>query len=280
MLTESRQWIDGAAGPIPVAVWEARSPGGVALLVHGATYSGPTAFGFALGGEPSVASWLADHGITAVTFAIRGYGPSPAPVDGFSVTTDAAIEDLERVADWLRATRGVDRPHLLGWSWGGRIAGRWAAANPDRVDRLVLFAGALFTGPAPERPLTPYRQNDEASVLARLEPELTEPAIRDAFAAHVARHESRSPNGVFLDLARGSPSVEPSSLRRPTLLIYGAADRLYQPSAVADFFARLATDDKALVIVPGAGHFLQIQRPRRRFFTAVSDFLLAATPSD
>jgi alpha-beta hydrolase superfamily lysophospholipase len=280
VLTESRHWVDGAAGPIPVAVWEATRPVGVALLVHGATYSGPTAFGFALAGDHSLATWLAANGITAVTFAIRGYGQSPAPVDGFSVTTAAALDDLERVADWIQSARRVDRLHLLGWSWGGRIAGRWAAANPERVDRLVLFAGALLDGPPPEPPLAPYRHNDEASVLARLEPELTEPSLRKAFASHVARHEPRSPTGVFAELAGGSPPVEPTSIRRPTLLIYGAADRLYQPNPVAAFFAQLATDDKALVVLPGAGHFLQVQRPRQRFFAAVSNFFLAESTQD
>ena len=40
---------------------------------------------------------------------------------GLSVDTDAAIRDLVTVLDWVKA-QGYARPHLLGWSWGGRIA--------------------------------------------------------------------------------------------------------------------------------------------------------------
>ncbi|GIW06405.1 MAG: hypothetical protein KatS3mg060_1210 [Dehalococcoidia bacterium] len=277
--TRREHWVEGAAGPIPVVEWPAAGDE-VALLVHGATYSGPTAFGFALPGQHSLASWLAAHGITAITFAIRGYGQSPSPVDGLAVTTDAAIDDLDRVAAWLRESRGVMRPHLLGWSWGGRIAGRWAADHPDRVDRLVLFAGALLEAGLRDRPVLPFRENDEASVLARLEPVFTDAAVRAAFAAYVARFEPRSPNGVLLDLANGSPPVDPTKLVRPTLLVYGDADPLYQPARVATFFANLATPDKALVVLPGAGHFLHIQRPCRRFFALVTNFFQAESAGD
>jgi alpha-beta hydrolase superfamily lysophospholipase len=279
-MERSEHWVEGATGPIPVVEWRADRPTGVALLVHGATYSGPTAFGFALPGDYSLATWLAERGLTTVTFAIRGYGASPAAVDGFSVTTEAAIDDLDRVATWLREQRGVARTHLLGWSWGGRIAGRWVAEYPERVERLVLYAGALFGGGLRELPDQAFRKNDEASVVARLEAELTDPNLVRAFADYVARHEPRSPTGVFVDFARGSPPVDPLAIRRPTLLVYGAADRLYQPAAVADFFARLATDDKALVVVPGAGHFLHLQKPRRRFFSLVADFLAAGALLD
>ncbi|MFN8534789.1 MAG: alpha/beta fold hydrolase [Dehalococcoidia bacterium] len=268
--------ISGRSGAIAVFQREAPHPRGHVLLVHGATYSGPTAFDFALPGEDSLIRSLANRGLSVTTFAIRGYGESDPVDDGYSVTTAAAVEDLTTVADWL-AGRGVSKPLVLGWSWGSRISGRWAAANPERVSRLVLYAGALFAGGPPrERPAEGFRVNDEQSVLDRLEPEFTDPALAQALAHHVAQVEPRSPNGVHADLAPGaSPSVDPASLTMPTLLIYGAADRLYHAETVASFFAALATDDKALVVIPAAGHFLHLQRPKQRFFETVASFLLA-----
>lgn len=54
--------------------------------------------------------------------------------------------------------RGIRRAHLLGHSIGGRIAWTFAAAHPERVDRLVLLAPDGFASPgfaygqAPEVP--------------------------------------------------------------------------------------------------------------------------------
>jgi hypothetical protein len=43
-----------------------------------------------------------------------------------------------------------------------------------------------------------------------------------------------------------------------------------------DFFERLATDDKALVIVPGGGDYAHLQNPRRACQGAIVEFLQAA----
>ena len=41
---------------------------------------------------------------------------------------------------------------------------------------------------------------------------------------------------------------------------------------MADFFARLNTQDKELIVMPDSGHFLFIQKSRVRFFKAVAEF--------
>ena len=273
-------YIPGTVGRLLIASFEVPNPRAVVLLVHGATYSGPTAYGFALPGEHSLMSWFASQGVSSYTFAIRGYGESDAPEDGFTVSTEAAMEDLTTVSDWLAAEKGITRCHVLGWSWGSRTSGRWAARFSDRVDRLVLFAGALYAGGPPrEVPTEGFKTNTAESVAARLETAFTDPELVKELGAHVEQNEPRSPTGVFADLATDRTAVDPAAITRPTLLIYGSADGIYQPQKVADFFIKLPTADKALIVIPDAGHFLHMQYPKQRFFDVVTDFLLAETPS-
>ena len=50
----------------------------------------------------------------------------------------AAVRDVDAVL----AARGVDRPLLVGWSYGAVVAAHWASQNPDRTVGAVLVDGA------------------------------------------------------------------------------------------------------------------------------------------
>jgi proline-specific peptidase len=63
----------------------------------------------------------------------RGCGHSLVD-DPATMRIDVLVEDLER----LREAMGLSRPHLLGHSFGGHHALRYAAAHRDRVRSLVL----------------------------------------------------------------------------------------------------------------------------------------------
>jgi proline iminopeptidase len=64
----------------------------------------------------------------------RGTGGSDRPADPRAYTTADYVADL----DELREHLGLERMLLLGHSHGGVVAAAYAAAHPDRVDRLVL----------------------------------------------------------------------------------------------------------------------------------------------
>lgn len=270
----TERFIQGEAGTI--AVWEKHPahPRSTALLCHGATLTGRSAFDFAHPGETSLMDWLVARGVGCVTFSIRGYGRSEGPENGYLVDTESAVTDFSAVADYIRDEHGVAAPLVVGWSWGGRITGLYTGRNPDRVDRLVLYAPAINSRGLVPVPPEPWHENTPESVLNRLEPDLTDPAIAQALAAHINQTEPRSPNGVYADLSRGAPVPVASAITRPTMMIYGAADRMYRPDIVAPFFASLATEDKVLALIPAAGHLAQFQHPRRRLFAMISAFLL------
>lgn len=67
------------------------------------------------------------------------------------------------------------------------------------------------------------------------------------------------------------PLTDPKKITPPTMVILGDLDRLTsinQPN-LPGFFAALPNTDKQLIIVPGAGHALTVQKPRLRFYNEV-----------
>jgi len=71
-----------------------------------------------------------------ILFEQRGTGKSrPPKLSPESMTLQAVVEDLEA----LRLHLKQDRLLLVGHSWGGMLAMAYAAAHPDRVDRLILI---------------------------------------------------------------------------------------------------------------------------------------------
>ena len=53
-------------------------------------------------------------------------------------SADYSFEAAVRDVDAVLAARGVDRPLLVGWSYGAVVAAHWASRNPDRTVGAVL----------------------------------------------------------------------------------------------------------------------------------------------
>lgn len=256
-------------------------PPNVVVLVQGANLTGQAGFDFSFpgGDDYSLMDALTDRGLGAVTFALRGYGQSEAPGDPLTVDTDAAIEDLDSVMDWL-AGEGYPRLHLLGWSWGGRIVARYGEQNPERVARTVLLDPALGGGNLiPFEPEEPWWSGGWDYFFER-EAQYGAEEMRRALADYVVEHEPRSPNGIRRENARGSIAADPGALACPVLMIYGsgAGKAAYMHGGIqrAEYFERLPCEDKALVVVPGGGDYAHLQPARSRIQTAIADFLLKA----
>jgi pimeloyl-ACP methyl ester carboxylesterase len=84
-----------------------------------------------------VASILArSHHVVALDQ--RGHGLSDRPTDGFSF--ERVVGDLHGVISAL----DLERPTLVGHSWGGNVVLAFAAAHHDRVQGLVLVDGGFI----------------------------------------------------------------------------------------------------------------------------------------
>lgn len=272
--------IEGVVGRLAVrAKGLTAKPDNVVIMVQGSNLTGQSIFDFAFpgGDRYSLMDEIVALGFGAITFSIRGYGKSELPGDPFDVTTEAAMEDLAAVFDWAE-TQGYAKPHLLAFSWGGRIAGRFAENNGARIDHLILYDPARGGGnlvlPAPT---DNWFTNSPDFYLKKFEPEFTDLDLREALSAHVLAHDSRSPNGIRLENARYVTPIDPEAIRNPTLMIYGAeaakADYMKGGMERGEFFEKLAADDKAFVIIPGSGDFSHFQHGRFRLYKAIGDFL-------
>lgn len=273
-------FIDGPVGKLSVRTKGlSAKPREVVILVQGSNLTGQAMFDFSFpgGDDYSLMDAMVAHGFGAVTFSIRGYGQSTPPDDPFTVTTETAMEDLAAVVAWAQDL-GYARPHLLAFSWGGRIAGRWAEDNADRIGRLVLYDAARGGGglvlPAPTEP---WWRNSREFYAEKLEPEFTDERLRQALGDYVVAQEPRSPNGIRRENASPVTAIVPEKVTSPTLMIYGseAAKAVYMQGGMSrgEFFERLASDDKTYVILPGAGDFAHFQHARHRLHDEIGRFL-------
>lgn len=108
---------------------EAEHPGGglAFLLVHGLASN--------LRLWDGVAAGLAAHGRHVVAVDLRGHGRSDKPDTGYDVGTVAA--DLAALIDRL----GLDRPWVVGQSWGANVVLELAWIRPESVGCVACVDG-------------------------------------------------------------------------------------------------------------------------------------------
>lgn len=203
-----------------------------------------------------------------VRFDLLGHGLSgPDPLARYS--PEERVATLGRLLDAL----GIERATLGGNSFGGLVAWRFAAAHPDRVERLILVDSGAYSiygvgdepAPVPAAMQAYLRGPTEAGFAmsmanifadpSRISPErLAE--IRammegngEAFIAHLEEFTLPDPNA---DLAR---------VTAPTLILWGEEDRLIPLEQAGRLQA--AIPNARLVTYPGVGHAPQEEIPDR-----------------
>jgi proline iminopeptidase len=254
-------------------------------------------------------SWLGDDlaplesRFSYLTYDLRGRGRSSAVLDDARLGFEQDLADLETVREAL----AIERMRLLGWSYYGALAARYALAHPARVERLVLIAPS---GPA-QRPffsrfLERFAERIDPAGLSRLETarraglKESDPLAwcravnRLFFEAYVADPRS-------LDAMRSSPCAAPNldidrvnnqgrkaherlgdydwrgdfgALRVPTLILHGLEDPVLVEGSHE--WARILPDAR-LVLWDATGHMPWLERPEL-FFPAVERFLAGKEP--
>src|SRR5499425_398708 len=280
------QSISGADGkPLKLYIWEKRlkaadpsafvKSGKVVLLAHGATAPG-LVFDLQVPEKSpvtySLMDYLAGQGFDVFAIDYQNYGRSDHHPCGLCVTTQVAANDVNAAIDYISKLRGVDKVHLLGWSWGTNVTGLFSMQHPEKVKRLVLYAPPVWSAPTGQAPTEEFRTVTPDNLRGSFEPSASDAIAVDTLVKEVAQWVPKAPNGVFLDLNTRMPLTDPKKIAAPTMIILGALDRLTpitQPN-LPGFFAALPNTDKQLIIVPGAGHALTVQKPRLRFYSEVA----------
>ncbi len=194
--------------------------------------------------------------------------PEGLVVDGYGMADSLA--EMARIALAHAGERGAEKLDVFGHSMGGRVAMEVFRLAPHRVRRLALVS----TGIHPVAPNEPakraelqqvgYDKGFEALVDTWLPPMVAD-ANRDTPEYQTMRDMCLSKGQAMFDaqikalLARPPFDDLLAQVRCPTLVMTGELDAWAPPSQHEEIAA--AIPGSKLVVVPGAGHMIQLEAP-------------------
>ena len=202
-----------------------------------------------------------------IRFDMPGAGLSGADSKG-DYSDARGLQVLAALMDHL----GVVKASLIGNSMGGKIAWQFAAAFPDRVDRLVLISPDGFASPGEA-----YGKTQDVPFMVRLmryalpqalfrmnlAPACGDPAKLTAEVVTRYHDLLLGPRDAMIARMEQTRLVEPEpilrSIKARTLLIWGEKDAMI-PVANADDYVK-ALPNSRLILLPGLGHLPHEEAP-------------------
>jgi len=249
--------------------------GGRVHLLRGGTGE-PVLFLHAAGGA---GTWLPFHGLLASS----GFEVIAPDHPGFGKSDEfpeaEAIDDLVfHYLDVLDAL-GLDRPHVVGGSFGGWIAAELAVYAPHRIGSLTLLSAAglrLPEHPATDLFLLPPARLPEVLFHNPPPPAPAPPpgAAPDLDAIIAAYREATSLARFSWVPFLSDPKLE-RRLRRitaPALVVAPSDDRVIPVEHAKRYAERIAGAEYSEV--PDCGHAMYFEKPEQ-FASAVTSFLSA-----
>jgi pimeloyl-ACP methyl ester carboxylesterase len=182
---------------------------------------------------------------------------------------------------------------VAGNSMGGGAAWQLAVRHPERVDALILVDAAGFANDKPpaEVPLAfkilrypigraLLRNIDNRPLIEEgLKTDVYDKSLITPFIVDRWAEFQRAPGhrAILMGINTGAPSRSTadlvSTIKVPTLILWGETDPLIEPAAAKKFAA--AIPDAKLIIYPKVGHLPQLEIPQRSA-ADVAAFLKAA----
>jgi pimeloyl-ACP methyl ester carboxylesterase len=210
-----------------------------------------------------------------ISLDFPGHGLTRAPAG-----TTLSGDGLADFVDAFAAKLALPKFAVAGNSMGGGAAWELAVRHPDRVSALILVDAAGFANDKPgEQPLAfrilQYRLGrillskidnrpliDQGLKVDVYDKSLITPLIVDRFAEF-----QRAPGhreilmSVNMGQRAGSTAELLSSIKVPTLILWGESDPLIEPGAAKKFAA--AISGSKLITYPKVGHLPQLEIPQR-----------------
>jgi pimeloyl-ACP methyl ester carboxylesterase len=228
---------------------------------------------------------LAEHH-RVIAFDRPGYGHSERPRDRLW-TADAQAALVQKALEQL----AVDKPVVLGHSWGASVALALALRNPG-VQKLILISGYYFPTvrldvPVFATPAIPLvgdvMRFTVSAVFARLAlnrtvkamfaPQAVPPAFLPTLAREMLVRPSQirtnAEDAAFMIPAAVSLRDHYRELAMPVVIFAGGADKIVDPDTHArELHAQLA--DGELHVLPGVGHMVH--------YAALEEIVAAVAP--
>ena len=211
---------------------------------------------------------------------LPGHGDSSSTQD-LDYSVAAHSRRLRAILDFL----DIDRAHVVGNSMGGCVAAHFAATHPQRVRHLILISPGGLRGNqlsaldlSIESGRNPFAVSnrtdlDELLDLTMYRPPYIPGIVREHFAQEYANRRERIE--LMYEQYVGSNQITHllPALRAPTLILWGAQDRVIDPSTLARWSHTLPTAQTQLW--PQVGHLPMLEVPRRCAH-AIGEFLAAS----
>jgi proline iminopeptidase len=238
----------------------------------------------------------------------RGRGQSDRDPDTSSLGQEYEVSDIESV----RQHFGLETMALLGWSYLGGAAVRYAAQRPTRINRLILMSPISPRNPAPyDNP-----QVSELKEQSRIDSEeLEQLKKRIASGEHLSDPQGfcrefmhvltprQMGRPAALQRMKSDPCIYPNewwhnirehnrlhfppetrinydwreqaaSVSAPTLIIHGTEDLIPQESSI-EWCSILP--NARLFVIEGVGHYPHLEAPEV-FYPAIEQFLRGNWP--
>ncbi len=263
------------ASPSDVAVWIAGPAGNLFVRDGGGGEALPVLFVHSLGGNGGQWALQLDHlrrARRAVALDLRGHGDSD-PADSGDYSIAGLAGDVAAVADQL----GLRRFVLAGHSLGAAVAIEYAGRHPERVAGLLLVDPNGDQTRLPKKQASTFLKAIAADPIAELEWYFRQILINgDASASRWVLEDLH-----LTDEAAIAGAIESSFHYAPlaALALYGGP----KLTVVSDmnslpFSLHNLVSDLPARLIPGTGHWLQMDRPAV-FNRVVDEFLAEAEPA-
>jgi Predicted hydrolases or acyltransferases (alpha/beta hydrolase superfamily) len=290
----------------------------VVLMIHGATVPAVPQYDLRFE-DYSWMAFLAQAGFDVFALDLQGYGLSPRPrmddpcntqgtqqallipnplagpcpaTYGFKMAMQSDWDEIDEIVEYLKDLRGVEKVSLIGHSRGGPRAGGYAANHPENVDKLFLYAPAMYTRQGPSDP-PPLPETGSLMQLGTVQ-NLTNnwnsqvhcenqfvPAIRPAIWASILAFDPVGSTWGDGQLWRapvqntlwGWNQGSAAHIEAPTLIIRGEFDTQAPLPLQRDLFDDLGTNRKVFVRVACSGHQLVWENQHTVLFDASRQWL-------
>jgi pimeloyl-ACP methyl ester carboxylesterase len=204
---------------------------------------------------------------------LNGFGWTQRPREAGAYTLEGQEATLLGVLEAL----GVEDFHLVGHSYGGGLAIWLASRQARRVRSLALVSSVLPAYTRQQRQawarfrglnwlLVHFFVLSRAAIRRGLElcfhdRSLVTPELVDAYRGRLlVEGVEDAYYGLMAPVDLPAPEVDLSSLRVPTLLVWGDNDRVAPLTEVEPYVAQFG--DARLVVLPACGHAPMEERPR------------------
>jgi acylglycerol lipase len=260
--------------PAQVRWWRAERPKGAVLYLHGIQSHG--------GWYETSASRLAERGLTVLMPDRRGSGLNEQD-RGHGDSADRLIEDFRELVDALLREAAVRDVHIVGVSWGGKLAVAATPAMPQHARSLSLIAPGLF--PRVDLPAMEKFRVGLSLVNNRrrlFDIPLNDPRLFTGNPDRI-RYVEQDPlrlmqvSAAFLvasrQLDRKARQLADSSWTGPIHLFLAGRDRIIENERTSAWLRALPSIDRQITQYPDAQHTLEFESDPSSFFKDLCDWI-------